>query len=150
MLRPLFFADLDTLEPRVAKLFVSFVSSSPTVSVPRTTATTTTLFARFLDGAAYGARRDGGRRRSRCCVCSGISQEKSEKSHCVVWSRIYLRCFGLTFFFAGIGALGPLVLNVFVLGRSAFLVPSTARSATADSAGFPELAAFWTPICIGW
>jgi len=120
VLRPLFFADLDTLEPRVAKLFVSFVSSSPTVSVPRTTATTTTLFARFLDGAAYGARRDGGRRRSR-------------------W-----------FFFAGIGALGPLVLNVFVLGRSAFLVPSTARSATADSAGFPELAAFWTPICIGW
>ena len=38
--------------------------------------------------------------------------------------------------FAGSSTLRPHVNNVFVVGRSAVLIPSTAGSATADSAGF--------------
>ena len=44
--------------------------------------------------------------------------------------------------FAGRHALKPPVINVFVVSRSAILKPSTARSATAVSAGFLERAAF--------
>ena len=43
--------------------------------------------------------------------------------------------------FAGLYALKPLVINVSVAGTSAALVPSTARSATTDSAGLLKLAA---------
>ena len=54
------FADPDALVPRVIELGV--VSTSA-VSEPRTTATATTPFARFLDGTAFGTHRaDGGRR----------------------------------------------------------------------------------------
>ena len=46
--------------------------------------------------------------------------------------------------FAGLHALKPPVINVSVAGSSAVLKPSTARSATTDSARFSELAALWT------
>ena len=49
---------------------------------------------------------------------------------------------GLTF--AGLHALKPPVINDSVAGTSAVLKPSTARSATTESAVFLERAAFWT------
>ena len=50
---------------------------------------------------------------------------------------------GLELTFAGLHAIKPLVINVSVPGTSALLKPSTARSATTDSAGFLERAALW-------
>ena len=47
---------------------------------------------------------------------------------------------GLTF--AGLHAFRPPVINLVAAKRSAVLEPSTARSATTDSAGFLERAAF--------
>ena len=44
---------------------------------------------------------------------------------------------------AGFHALEPPVINVFVASPSAVIEPSTARSATTDSARFPERAALW-------
>ena len=43
--------------------------------------------------------------------------------------------------FAGLDALKPLVISVSVPGTSTILIPSTARSATTGSAGFPERSA---------
>ena len=51
---------------------------------------------------------------------------------------------GLTF--AGLHALKPPVIDVSVAGTSAVLKPSTARSATTDSAGFLEGAALWARV----
>ena len=45
--------------------------------------------------------------------------------------------------FAGRHAVNPLVINIFVASTSAVLKPSTARSATTDSAGFLKRAALW-------
>ena len=45
--------------------------------------------------------------------------------------------------FAGLHALKPLVVYVFVCSTSAVLVPSGTRSATTDSAGFRKRAALW-------
>ena len=45
--------------------------------------------------------------------------------------------------FAGLRALKPAVISVSVAGTSAVLIPSTARSATTDSAGSRERAALW-------
>ena len=45
--------------------------------------------------------------------------------------------------FAGLDALKPFVTSVSVVGTAAILIPSTARSATTDSAGFLERAALW-------
>ena len=50
--------------------------------------------------------------------------------------------YGLTF--ACLDALKPPVISVFVAGTSTVLIPSTARSATTDCAGFLERAAFGT------
>ena len=44
---------------------------------------------------------------------------------------------------AGLHALKPPMLHVSILSASAVLVPSTAGSATTDSAGFLERAACW-------
>ena len=44
--------------------------------------------------------------------------------------------------FAGRHAIKPLVINIFAVGTSAVLKPSTARSATTASAGFLENTAF--------
>ena len=43
--------------------------------------------------------------------------------------------------FTGLRALKPTVISVFVADTSAVLIPSTARSATTDSAGFRKRAA---------
>ena len=44
-------------------------------------------------------------------------------------------------------SLKPLVINIFVMGTSAVLKPSTIRSATTASAGFLERAAFGACYC---
>ena len=53
------FAGLDALVPRAAKLDVTSTSA---VSEPRTSASAATDFARFSDGAAFGAYKSDGRR----------------------------------------------------------------------------------------
>ena len=45
--------------------------------------------------------------------------------------------------FAGLHSLKPPVINAFIAGTSAVLIPSTVRSAATDSAGFQEGAALW-------
>ena len=45
--------------------------------------------------------------------------------------------------FAGLDALQPSIISVFVAGTSAFLIPRTARSATTGSTGFLERATLW-------
>ena len=45
--------------------------------------------------------------------------------------------------FAGLHAIEPPVINVFVTGTSTVLKPSTARSATTGSVRFLKRAAFW-------
>ena len=45
--------------------------------------------------------------------------------------------------FAGLHALKPLVIHIFVAGSPTPPKPSTARSATTDSAGFLERATLW-------
>ena len=55
---------------------------------------------------------------------------------------MYLCAVSLELTFAGRHALEPPVIDIFVVGRSAVLKPSTARSATASSAGFLECTAF--------
>ena len=60
---------------------------------------------------------------------------------------------GIELTFACFYTLKPLVvINVFVVGASAVLIPSPARSAATDSAGFQERATLWTRhhICDRW
>ena len=45
--------------------------------------------------------------------------------------------------FAGLDALKPVVTSLSVAGTATILIPSTARSATTDSAGFLECATVW-------
>ena len=71
------FAGLDALVPRVMKLGVIGTSA---VSEPRTTATTTTDFSRFLDGATLGTYQPGCRRRDCSCVYAGICQNTKRKT----------------------------------------------------------------------
>ena len=56
------FAGLYALVPRVIKLGAT---STPAVSEPRTSATTTTIFTRFFDGDAFVTFGPDGRRRRR-------------------------------------------------------------------------------------
>ena len=65
------FTYLDALVPRVIKFSVSYTSA---VSEPRATATATTAFARFPDGAAFGTQGTDGRRRDCGCVCVVIGE----------------------------------------------------------------------------
>ena len=57
------FAYSDALVPRATKFCVTSTSA---VSEPRTAATATTAFPRFLDGAAFAAFGSDGRRRRDC------------------------------------------------------------------------------------
>ena len=57
---------------------------------------------------------------------------------------IYKHTPSLELTFAGFHALKPFVISVPVAGTSTILIPSTARSAATDSAGFLERAALWT------
>ena len=57
---------------------------------------------------------------------------------------IYKHALSLELTFASSHALKPFVISVAVAGTSStFFIPSTTRSATTDSAGFLERAAFW-------
>ena len=124
-------AGLNALVPRVAELRVT---STAAVSEPRTAATTTTCFPRFLDGAAFEAHGPDGRRCCGCrCVYVSIGQrnDKTVSSYRLV---IELHVISLALTFAGLHAFRPPVSNVFAAKSSAVLEPSTARSATTDSA----------------
>ena len=59
-----------------------------------------------------------------------------------IYELVHGGSIGLTF--AGLHALKPCVINVSVASTSAVLMPSTARSATTDSAGFSKSVALWT------
>ena len=118
--------------PRVTQLGVASTSA---VSEPRTTATTTTAFPRFRDGAAFAAFGPAGCHRRGCCnLYVSIRQETNKErlsSHCLV---MQLHLTGLELTFAGLHAFRPPVNDVFAATSSAVLEPSTARSATTDSA----------------
>ena len=137
------FAGLDALVPRVMKLCVTRTSA---VSEPRTTATATTHFPRFLDGAAFRACGTDNRCRGCWCLYAGTDQNPTKTTQknkdCLVCARIYLHAVRLELTFASLHALKPAVTNVSVARTSAVFKPSTARSATAVSAGFLECAAF--------
>ena len=57
---------------------------------------------------------------------------------------MHVHAIALELTFAGLHALKPAVISVSAAGPSAVLEPSTARSATTDSAGLRELPALWT------
>ena len=56
------------------------VASNSAVAEPRTTVTTTTYFARFGDGAAFGAHGTDGRRHDRWCIHIGIGKNTKRKT----------------------------------------------------------------------
>ena len=62
------------------------IASTSAVSEPRATATATTHFAGFRDGAAFGARGTDGRRLVCWCSYLGISQMKNAKT-VTAWSE---------------------------------------------------------------
>ena len=135
------FAGMYALVPRVLK---SCVTSTSAVFEPGTPESTATHFPRFPDGAAFGAYRTDCRRRRSCWVFVGQTQK--EKKHynmyCVHDGLLHVTSLGLTF--AGLRALRPPVVYVFVCSTAAVLVPSTARGTATDSAGFPKPPALWT------
>ena len=126
------FAGQDAFVPRVTKFCATDSSAIPK---PRTVATATTSFARFVDSTASGANESASRRRHcRGCRCSyvRISQRK-----CLIILLCLLSnaiCLGLTF--AGLQAFKPPVFHISVASSSAVLEPSTAGSTTTISAGF--------------
>ena len=132
--------------PRVIKVCGTCNS---TVFEPRTTATATTSLFRFLDDAAFYAYGTADRRSDGWCyIYVGIGLRHKEEnavtvnSHCLVCViSLYVHVINLKLTFASPDALKPPVTNVPVANTSAILKPSTARSATTDSAGFLELAA---------
>ena len=70
--------------------------------------------------------------------------DENTKNVTASYAREYIYmafCLGLTF--AGLNAVEPPVISIFVDGTFAVLIPSTARSATTDSAGFFERATLW-------
>ena len=77
-------------------------------------------------------------------MCIGQdTKTKILNSHCLVYVIMHLQhVVSLELTFAGRHTIKPLVINMFVAGTSTVLKPSTARSTTTSSAGFPERAAF--------
>ena len=125
------------------------VARTSTVFEPRTSATATTHFARSCDGAASRAYRNGSSRRRVCrrfYVYGSVHKDKiSQQSLFTLNDNTFLQyTVSLELTFTSLHALRPLVINVFVAGTAAVLVPSTTRSATTVSAGFLERAALWT------
>ena len=144
-LRPSF-AGTDALIPRVIKVCVTRTS---TVFKPGTAATATTLFGRFLDGPTFVA--CGTYYRSRdcfCCIHVGIDLRHSQ-SLFNLSKHLCTYVISLELTFAGLDAIKPPVISVSVAGTSTVLIPSTARSATTDSAGFLERAALWARHLLG-
>ena len=120
------------------------VTSTSAVPEPRTSATATTSFTGFLDYPAFGANGTDCRRRgSSGQYCTKQTAEYLLKRETINSSYLamHLHATALTRTFAGLHALKPAVMKVFVACTSALLEPSTARSAATDSAGFWERAA---------
>ena len=124
------------------------VTSTSAISEPRTAATTTTTPARFPNGAAFGACGMNCRRRRDCwnVYASVLVKDTNTIIHyhkTLLWLRKGVsKCyFMLELTFASLQTLGPPVINVPVARTTAFLEPSTAGSATTNSAGFRECAA---------
>ena len=132
------FAGQDAVEPCVTKFCVI---TSSTVTEPRTAVTATTRLAGFLNGAAFGAYKFACVRHD--CWCSHVSiNQRSRKSvDSCCWATLYMLSTFARLTFAGCHAVKPRVFHVSVAGSSAVLRPSTAGSATTDSAGFLERAA---------
>ena len=121
------------------------VTSTSTVSEPRTAATTTTNFSRFLDCTAfvaYGA--DEHRRRDCCYLCVNIGQRKQKDTLTGHGLAMHLHATGLELTLARFHAFRPAVINIVAANSSTVPEPSTARSATTDSAGFLECSTIWT------
>ena len=121
--------DLDARVPRVTELGIT---STSTVSEPRTTVTTTTAFPRFTNHATVVTYGDDDRPRRDCWyVYVSIGQRKNREklsSHCLV-----MQLHVIIFTFAGIQAFRPHVISIFAATSSTVLKPSTARSAATDS-----------------
>ena len=127
------FADPDAVVPRVAELGVTSASAVPE---PRAASTATTAFPRLLDGTAFAAFRPDGRRpRGSWYLYVGIGRRNERgnayNSHHLA---MQLHAFDLELTFARRHAIRPPVINIFAAKSSAVLEPSTARSATTDSA----------------
>ena len=110
------------------------VTSTSADPEPRPAVTTTTAFAGVLHGAAFGTHRTDHSRRRACWW--GL--------HVNIGQGNYLHALYPELTFAGLHALKPFVINISVACTSTILVPSTARSATTDSAGFLECTALST------
>ena len=115
------------------------VTSTTAASEPSATATAATYFPGFRDDAAFGAYGTHGCSRGCWRVHVGIGQNaektktRKHENTSLVGLREYLSTsLGLTF--AGVDALKPLVISVSIASTSTILIPSTARSATTDSA----------------
>ena len=83
----------------------------------------------------------------------GIAQRRKETkaiAHSLfsVSDHMYTHAINIKLTFASLYTLKPPVINVSIAGSSAVLKPSTARSATTDSAGSAERAALWTRYCM--
>ena len=140
------FAGLNAFVPLVIKVCVTCTSA---VFEPRTTASATTSFARFLDYAAFGAYGAGDRRADTWCLHVDIGQHDKGgnalivKSRCLICVSMYAHFITRELTFANLHARRPPVTNFSVACTSAVLKPSTARSTTTDSARFLEHAAPW-------
>ena len=133
---------------------IKFGPSTSAFSEPRTAATATTSLPRFFDGAAFRAYQIDCRGRGCSCVCWHLSNDKEKNAKTIItawYARrcIYLHGVSLGLTFAGLATLRPSVISVSVVGTSTIFKPSTARSATAHSAGFLERAALWAHHLIG-
>ena len=77
-----------------------------------------------------------------------IGQTQKKKKNAITFTECrgglqHCKSLGLTF--AGLHALKPTMIYLFIWSTSTVLVPSTARSAATDSVGFRKRAALWTP-----
>ena len=111
------------------------VTSTSTVSEPRAATSTTTVFTRFPDGAAFAAYEHDACSRRGCWYLyvefvKEANRKKKCQCHCLV---MQLHFMDLELTFTGLHAIRPAVINMFAAKSSTFLEPSTARSATTDS-----------------
>ena len=75
--------------------------------------------------------------------CAFVKNKQVNYIHFGLSKFMYLHTTNLKLTFADLHAFKPAVIDVSVADTSAVLVPSTARSATTDSAGFLERATLW-------
>ena len=78
------------------------------------------------------------------CLRAFVKAKNRKRQTVVVFYPWQLYDISLALTCAGLHAIGPRVIDTFAAKSSAVLEPSSARSATTDSAGFPECGALWT------